>query len=776
MKLSDLKAYWIFLRRNKLYTVVSVFGFSVSLMFVITLGLYVKEQLSVDDFQANKDRIFLMTHDNDYGFGNTVGSRLKESFPEIETYVRIHSTSIDVGKKGTKKIKAKALYADSTFFQVFSIPLIEGSVSQVLQSHNSVVVSQSFANKYYQGKNPIGLSLYIGKNDYTVTGLMADMPRNTILPEADFIVNYHGIADLWGVDWILTTDNNFGFTTFLVEKEGSDLLSKTPEILDFSKKNFWFYKNGFTSDLKLLPLKDAYYKINGGGFGGLRNNSLTIITLYSSIAILIFVVALLNYINLTVAQASFRGKEAAIKKLIGCSRRKLVMQLLTESLIMSVLTFGIGLFLAFLTEPFFNNVLSTTLHISEHLTSSVVLISIGFILFVAFVAGIIPALFISSFNPIEVVKGTFSRKIKASYSKALIIFQYTIALILLICSFSVKKQIDYMTNYDMGFNREGILELPNLLNPNEVDGLKSKLYSISGVELVSFSCGTPLNGGDNHSFEIDGQKFSFQEFMVDSAFFQIYGISILEETGVPVTDDTYWVNQKAYTALNPDTLTQLANMGWGNKKQIAGILSDFKIRNLRQETGLVRMRYMPDDKWPWNVIVKLSSGTDYYKVAKQIEKVYSDYTGGEIVEGRFVDDQIQDSYQKEKNTSGIMFAFTILTIIIMIMGVFAMSLYLIRQKQKEIGIRKVNGSTEYQILAMLNLDSLKRLLIACLIAYPVAHYALHKWLEQFPYRISTDWWSYILAAVIIMVLTLLSVSGITWKAARTNPIESLKRE
>lgn len=776
MKLSELRAYWIFLMRNKLYTLVSVFGFSVSLMFVITLGLYVKEQLSVDDFQVNKDRIFLMTHDSESGFGNTVGSQLKESFPEIESSIRIFGVSIDVGEKGTEKIKVKTLYADSTFFKIFSLKLTDGDPSNVLRSQNSVVVSQSFANKYFPDKNPIGLPLYVHNKEYVVAGLMEDMPRNTILPEAEIIVNYHGIVDLWGTEQIITTNNNFGFITFLVEKEGSDIRSKTPEMLQFCKNNFWLYQNGFTDDLKLIPLKDAYFKINDDPYGSLRGNSITMITLYSSIAILIFVIALLNYINLTVAQASFRGKEAAIKKLIGCSRGKLIKQLLVESLIMSTLTFGIGLILAFLAEPFFNEVLVTTLNLSEILTPWVIVSFVGFVVFVALISGIIPALFISSFNPIEVVKGTFNRKIKAGYSKALIIFQYSISILLLICSFSVKKQVDYMVNYNLGFNREGIFELSNVVSLKELDGLKSKLYSIPGVELISFSCGTPLNGGNNSSFELEGTPLSVQEFYVDSAFFQIYGISILKETGVPATNDTYWVNQSAYTALNTDTVTQLADMGWNNKKQISGILSDFNLRTLRRETGLVRIRLRVEAEQPWDIIVKISAGANYYDVAKQIEKEYSQYTGGELVEGRFVDDQIQDNYQKEKNTSGIMFAFTILTIIIMIMGVFAMSLYMIRQKQKEIGIRKVNGSTEYQILAMLNWDSVKRLLIACFIAYPLAYYALNKWLEQFPYRISTDWGSYIMATLIVLLLTLLSVSGITWRAARANPVDSLKSE
>lgn len=777
MKISDLRVYWKFLTRNKLYTLVSVFGFSISLMFVIILGVYVKEELSVDDFQEKKDRIFLMTHDKDYSFGNTVASYVQDKFPEVEAYVRLHPRDVDVGKKGTEKFKAKALYADSTFFNVFSFPLIEGSSSQVLVSHQAVVISKSFANKYYSERSPIGATLVINNKDYTITGMMEDMPRNSIIPEADFIVNYRGIIEFWGGNtWVIDTSDNFGFTIFLLEKEGADLRAKTSTMFEMFKKDFWLYKEGFTSDLVLMPIKEAYFNINPSGYGVLKRNSTTMITVYTSIAILILIIALLNYVNLTVAQAGFRGKEAAIKKLTGCSRGRLMFQLLGESLIMSLFTFLLGLFLAFLTEPFFNDVLNTKLELASQITPLIVAVSITFILVIALIAGILPAIFISSFNPIEVVKGTFSRKVKSTYSKALIIFQYTIAIILLICSFFVKKQIDYLVNYDMGFNREGILEMNYVLDKSQQDGLQSLLYNIPGVELVSFSNGTPLNGGNNMSFERDGQQYSFQEFQVDSTFFKIFGISIIETTGIPATNDTYWFNRKAYNALTPDPVTHIVDLDWSGKKQVAGIVSDFNIRTLHSETGLIRVRYIPPENTPWNVIVKLSPGADYYKTARRIEEEYSKYSGGEIITAQFVDDQIQESYEKERKTSSVLSVFTILTLIIMIMGVFAMSLYIIRQKQKEISIRKVNGSSESQIMLMLNVDSVKRIIIAFFIACPVAYYASTKWLEDFPYRISPEWWVFVLAGLVVLFLTLLSVSWMTWNAARSNPIKYLKAD
>ena len=770
MRLSDLRVYGKFLSRNKLYTLVTVLGFAVSLMFVITLGLYVKDQLSVDSFQENKGRIFLMAHDGSPVFGNNVAPYIMENLPEVETFVRIDGQSVDIGK-GSEKVQAKALYADSTFFKVFSFPLIEGDSSTVLQMPRSVVLTESFSNSYYPDINPIGATLVIYNMEYTVTGIMKDLPQNTMLYEADFIADYSAVVE----------DDNFAYVPFLLAKKGSDLRAKTPIMLELLKKEIWLYKDGHTSDLQLHSLQEAYFKTNTKGWNdGVKNNNLTLVSIYAGIAVLVLIIALLNYINLTVAQVAFRGKEAATKKLMGCSRKRLIGQLFGESLIMSASTFAIGLFLAFTTEPFFKNVLNTQSNLADQFTVPVILAMVLFVVFIAVVAGLFPALLMSSFKPIEVVKGTFTRKVKASYSKVLIVFQYTIAIVLLICSFFAKEQYDYMVNYDRGYNREGILEIYNRIPFEKMDGLKAKLYSIPGVDLVSFSRGSLSSGGDNLYYESNGQQFGIQRFKIDSTFFEMYGISVVEPTGVTPTHDTYWVSREAYHALNPDTVTYMADFEWGRKHQIAGILSDFKTEADYNKSPLVRMSYLNiDSDWetPWNTSIKLAAGTDYFKTARLIEKEFFAYFDWEYtIVAKFIDEKIQQKYETEQKTSTIMMAFTILTIVIMIMGVFAMSMYMIRQKRKEISLRKVNGATIGQVLLMLNVESLKRVLIAFVVACPVAYYAADKWLESYSYRISLDWWVFVQAGGIVLLLTLLSVSWMTWRAARANPIDFLRAE
>lgn len=774
MRISDLKVYQKFLFRNKLYTLVSIVGFSVSLTFVILLGIYVKQELSVDSFHKKKDRIFLLAHDTASSFGNPVADFVKDKCPEVESYTRIHYTPVILGEQGQPKIKADALFADPSFFETFSFKLIEGNPSQVLAPLKSVVVTKSFANKMFAGKNPLGARISINNTEHTITGIMEDIPQNTQIPKADFIVNYRSITNIWGGDWILNTADNFGFTMYFLEKEGSDLPAKTSMLLELFKKEFWFYKNGFTEDLKFIPLEDAYFKIDQS-YSPIRTNNKTLITVYTGIVILILVIALLNYINMTVAQAGFRGKEAAMKKLLGCSRRQIVLQLLTESFLMTSFTFILGLFMAFLIEPFFNNLLNTHLNLSSQFSPSLIFVVFIFVLFISIVAGFIPAIIISGFNPLEIVKGTFARKVKAKYSKGLIIFQYVVAITLLICSFFIKQQSDFLVNYDQGFNRDGILVMDNVLDSAKLDGFKDKLMSIPGVELVSYSRGTPVTGSNNNSFEVDGVQFSFQELVVDPEFFKIFGIKIFP-TGIEPTNDTYWVNQFAFNALHPDSVSFRANFGHNNYNQIAGIVSDFNFKSLREPISLMRIRNLPHGHIPWNIIVKIAKGADLNETVDKIKDTYSKYSGGEYFESRFVDDAVQQAYEKEKKTSQIISAFTVLTIVIMVMGVFAMSLYLIRQKEKEIGIRKVNGATEGEILRMLNFDSFVRVFIAFVFACPIAYYAMDRWLEGFAYKIELSWWVFVAGGLIVLLLSLLSVSWQSLKAARANPVDSLKSE
>lgn len=463
--------------------------------------------------------------------------------------------------------------------------------------------------------------------------------------------------------------------------------------------------------------------------------------------------------------------------MLGCDKKGIVLQFISESVLMTFISFFIGLFLAFLAEPFFNDVLSTDLDLKhQSLDIPFSLAIVVSIFLIGLISGLIPALLVSKFQPIEIVKGTYIFKVKSVYSKILISFQYTVAIALLACSVFIVMQTEFMKNYDLGFNKANILKLQNTIESERIPALKSLLEGISGVEKISFSSGTPLDGGNNNSFEYKGQSLSFQIFSVDTAFFDIFNIKI-KSTGITPNENTIWVNQKGYDALQPDSISYTVNVGGdGNSRQIAGIINDVHFRSLHTETGPLMINLRQAGWWPWSIVVKIKTGADPFKTADEIKKVYSEFNGGIPFEAKFADDTVQEWYTKEEKTSKILMAFTVLTFTILLMGIFAMSLYYVRQKEKEIGIRKVNGASESEIMKMLNMNFIRWIIMAFAIAVPIAYYIMQRWLENYPYKISLSWWVFALTGLAVLLISVISISIQSWKAASANPIDSIKSE
>lgn len=778
MWLTNLKTYRKFLGNNKFFTLVTVLGFAISLMFVLLLSIYVKQELSVDHFHKNKNRIFLLAQTREKAnFANPVADLIKDNFPEVESFTQIVSRNVTI-ETPNGKVNMKTLFADSAFFNMFSFPLIEGEPSKVLATRKAAVVTESFAKKMFQNEDPVGKFINLDDStSLTITGIMKDIPNNTQIPQTEVVVNYQTIQMNWGSD-ILTTWNNSSFTMYFMGKEGTYLPSKAPQILQlFHKNNYWMYTGGFAKEVTFIPLTEVYFSGVQVYFSEIRTNSKTLVSIYLTITILILVVAILNYINLSVSQAGKRGKEAAMKKLLGCDKKGIIVQFVSESVIMTFISFFIGLFLAFLAEPFFNDVLSTDLGLGQQLQNiPFALLIIMSILIIGLVSGLIPALVVSRFQPIEVVKGTYMQKVKSVYSKVLISFQYTVAIALLACSAFIIKQTFFMKNYDLGFNKDNILKLDNTVGAERIPALRSLLEGIAGVDKISFSSGTPLDGGNNNSFTYKGQSLSFQTFAVDTAFFDIFDIKI-KPTGVTPSNNTIWVNQKGYDALQPDSISYTVNFEDGGRSvQIAGITNDIHFRSLHTETGPLMLNLRQDGWWPWSIVVKIKTGADPFKTADEIKRVYSEFNGGIPFDAKFADDTIQEWYTKEEKTSKILIAFTILTFVILLMGILAMSLYYVRQKEKEIGIRKVNGATEKEIMTMLNMNFIRWIVMAFIIAVPIAYYIMQKWLENYPYKISLSWWVFALTGLLVVILSVISISVQSWRAASANPIDSIKSE
>jgi len=766
------KTYFRHLLKNKLYTLVTIIGFAISLAFIILLGVYIKNELSVDDFQVNKDRIYRIESEGSTDFSGPIAVDLKNKYPDIESYTRVYDQDGIATLSTNKKLNIHYLAVDNSFFNIFSYPLIKGSSSDVLASKNSIVLSQSYARKLFGDISPIGKKVAINtNNEFIVSGIMKNFPENTIFKLPDAIINIKVMSSITGFKSFLTEYGFCSMNIYFLEGFNGNLQSKASQILKDFKNNFWLYKEGYAKGVVFTPLKEIYFSTKQGE--GAKSNNKNLIVILSVIVLLILLLAIGNYINLTIAQANFRAKEIAIKKLVGSSKRSLFIQLIKESVSLCFIAVILALFLAKLAEPVFNSLLNTSLDLNSNFTFFNFIILIGFFNVIGVASGILPALRIASFKPIEIVKGSFHKKSKSVYNNLFITFQYILTIALLICSLLIIKQTYFLKNHNLGFNKDNIVHLPYLTDTNKKATVKNTLQQISGVKSVSITWGSPIDGGSNQSFNHNGKPVSFQEFSVDSSFFSVFGIKI-KPTKVAYSKNGVYLNEKALKVLGFDSIPASFKMN-DNKLPILGVVNDFNFNDLRKNIGPIMIHQQQDDSYASNIFIKIN-GTNSFETIKKIKVTYAALVDNSPFDVTFVNDAINQWYSKEEKTGKIIGYFTLLSFIISFMGILAMSTFYIQQRKKEISIRKVNGASIVQIFSLLNKNFLKWIGIAFILAAPTSWYFMNQWLENFAYKTKMSWWIFALAGLTTFLIAFFTISWQGLKAAIINPVESLRNE
>lgn len=766
-----LKTYLRYLLKNKLYTSVTILGFAISVTFILLLSVYIQNELKVDDFHVNKDHIYRIEHEETH-FSGPIAEDLKNSIPDIDDYTRIYSQNGIVTTNSDQKLRLDYLAVDNSFFNMFSFPLIHGTAAEVLSAKNSIVLSKSFSHKLFGEIEPLGKKVAINTNtEFIVTGIMEDFPENTHFKNQDALININSMAGITGFEEFLSEYGFCSMNIYFLEKENGNLPSKAPQILETFKKDFWLYKEGWAKSLVFTPLKDIYFSSKYGH--GTKSNSETIIIVLSVIVLLILILAISNYINLTIAQSTFRGKEVAIKKIMGSSKKRLFIQFLKESVILCLLAMAVSLVLAKLAEPVFNSLLDTQLHFNDKLTFLNLLILVGTFSFIGILSGILPALKITNFKPIEVVKGGFRRKSKGVYGKVFITFQYTVTIVLLTCSWLIMKQTYFLQNYDLGFNKENIVQMEYLGSSDKKASIKDALQRIPGVHEVSLSWGSPLDGGSNQSFDYNGKPVSFQEFRVDSSFFNVFNIG-LRLTDVAYSKEGVYLNETALKVLGFESIPASFKMN-DQELPILGVVNDFNFNKLSKHIGPIMIHQQQEDYYASNIFLKVNSA-NLIDTVNQIKSTYAPLIDNAPFNVAFVNDTINQWYIKEEKTGKIIGYFTLLSFIISFLGILAMSTFYMQQRKKEIGVRKVNGATIGQILSLLNMDFLKWVGVAFLMAVPISWYVMGSWLENFAYKTIMSWWIFALAGLTTLSIALLTVSLQSFRAATNNPINALREE
>jgi len=766
----------IFLRhlsKNKLFTTISVFGFSVGLLFVILLSVYVDQELTVDNFHVNKDRIYRIETESDgASFPAPIADDLKNSIPEIEDFTRTLSDNANISAINTVKFPFEFLGVDAGFFNIFSFPLIKGDKEEVLNTKNSIVLSKKLALKLFNSVDIIGEEVYVNTDiQYQVTGVMEDFPVNTHFKKPDAIFNIRAFEDMQGFKNIMTEYGFGSLSIYLLAKPKTNLPAQAPEILKKFKKDFWIYKEGYQDGVEFTVLKDIYFSKKEGIF--VKNNSKTLVVVTSVIVLLILILAIINYINLTIAQASFRFKEVVVKKLLGKSKRKLLISFILESIALCTIALIISLLLAKLAEPIFNQLLDTELNLNHKFTLKNIVLLFGFFSSIGIISGLIPALFMANFKPIEMVKGSYNRTNKETYAKGLVIFQYTITISLIICTAFIAKQTYFLRNHDLGFEKEQIAWFEYVVSGDKNQTIKNTLSKIPGVSQVSIIHGSPLDGGNNQAFDYEGRPMSFQQFDVDSTFFEMFKIKI-HNKDVAYSKEGVYLNETAVRELGLTNDAVSFKMR-GEELPILGIVNDFNFNSLKENIGPILIKQIPHDGYAWQMIVKLKSN-NLTATMNKIRTTYSEIAEQNPYEYGFLADSISEWYIKEEKTAKIIGYFTVLSLLISALGILGMATFYTRQRKKEIGIRKVHGSRVIEDIIHLNKDFIRWVLTAFMLSIPIAYFSMAHWLENFAYKTSLSWWVFAIAGFTIFCVPFITVSWQSWKIAIRNPIEALRTE
>ncbi len=769
--MKGIKTFLRHLAKNKLYTTVTILGFAISLTFIILLSVYIGNELAVDNFHVHKERIYRLENES-VDFSPPIATDLKTSIPEIEDFTRTLEGDGRIMASNGQQLKVNYLGVDTGFFDIFSFPLLKGRPKEVLQAANSIVLSKTMAIKLFGTIDIVGKTVFINKDhQFMVTGVMDDFPESTHLVYQDAIVNLRAFQRIWGFENILEEYGFASISIYFLAKPNTDLPSKASQLLQKFKKEYWLYQEGWANTVVFTPLKELYFSTKIGT--GTKSNSKVFITVLSVIVFLILVLAVGNYINLTIAQATARGKEVAMKKLLGASKKRLFIQFIKESISLCLVAVLLALVFAKLVEPTFNNLLDTRLNLNDKFTMVNTAVLIGAILFIGIVSGMVPAINITAFKPIEVVKGAYGKTSKSMYGKVFTTFQYTVAIGLLACSWIILKQTDFLRNKDLGFQKDNIVHLEYVAGMNQKEVVKNALLEIPGVQDVSLTWQSPLSGGSNQTFDYNERSVSFQEFAVDSSFFNVFDLKV-NFTAAAYSKDGVYLNETAIKELELNEDAVAFNMG-EDKKPILGVVKDFNFKELRDKIGPLMIRQQQPDSYAESVFLKIN-GKNIAETADKIKATYTNLIGDVEFDLSFVDETIDQWYKRDERAGMIIGYFTLLSVIISVMGILAMSTFYMRQRVKEIGIRKVNGATVVEILKLLNQRFVKWVGLAFLISTPLSWFFMNKWLEGFAYKTTMDWWVFVLAGVTALLIALATVSWQSIKAATINPVDSLRTE
>lgn len=793
--------------RNKGFSSINIIGLAIGLATCLLITIYVMDELSYDKFNKNADRIYRV--DGDIQFGGThfvlavapdqMGPTLVKDYPQVEQMVRFRGYGGFSVKKGTQNVvETRVIYTDPTLFDVFTLPMIAGNPKTALLEPHTMVISESMAKKYFNRTDVVGQSLFINdKRDYKITGVIKDVPTQSHF-NFDFFVSLAESDEAKASNWL---SNNFN--TYVVLRKGVDpqfMNSKMPEVvrkyMGPQVQQFLgasldeITKSGSHAFYTFTPLTSIHLHSDKVAELG-ANSSVEYVYIFSGIALLILLIACVNFMNLSTARSANRAKEVGVRKVLGSLRSTLVGQFLAESTLVCLISMILAILIAWLMLPYFNQLSAKDMNIGVMTRSWMLPTLLIIVVLVGLIAGSYPAFFLSSFQPIQVLKGKIAAGFKGSWLRSsLVVFQFLISIFLFVGTIVIYNQISFIRNKKIGFNREHVLNIHNCYAlGDQAKTFKNEIAALPGVEGATMTGYLPTGPyrNDNPYFmdaTLDQKKaISMQSWDVDENYIPVLGMElatgrnfsdqlktdsnamIINEAAAKLMGLTDPVNTKIYSPKDID-----------RKKieiyTIIGVVKDFNFNSLRQQVTPLALFLRKEN----GTLALRIHTTEIPHLVNEIENKWRTMAPSQPFSYSFMDDDFNAIYRSEERMGRISLSFSILAICIACLGLFGLAAYAAEQRTKEIGIRKVLGATVSNIIGMLSKDFLKLVIISMLIAFPFAWWAMHRWLQDFAYRISIGWWIFVAAGGLAILIALVTVSFQAIKAALANPVKSLRTE
>lgn len=796
-----MKYFFRFLKNNPLYAVINVMGLALSLMFVILIGDYTYRQFSIDKWHRNHERIYVLGTEN----GNSLLSwpdcahSLKDRYPEVEDVccVYMHNGKIKHEDKVYEESQGdnagNIMLADSNFFRFFDFKMIDGDRETALDSPEKCVVTESLAKALFPDGNALGQPLqiegtrYVLVSDdngdpydsslvYTVSGVIKDLDKTVFLNETAVIANFERAPQVLGYRLRndLMASGPLGSTlSFLMLRPGASLEDKIEDLTSYCIESipvFNFYGN---TKAAIIPLDDLMFAPQNTG-AGLQTGDKSLLGILLAVVLAILMFAVTNYINLTVANTGFRAKEMATRRLLGSDGLGISLELIGESTLMVFISFIIGGALALLLEDKMAVLFKGKIDILKDINFSTVSVSLLFIVLAGIISGIMPTISLSKYKPIDVVKGSFRYHSKMVLSRIFIILQNVITMTMMTATLTILLQMNHLVNAPLGYNTENIYRVSS----DNPEVLRNALKSQPFIQGIGSFSGTSLDGNyRSMSTRKDKDNNNLLVYLTtwDKEFIDIMGINLVKDNHL--SGDVKYINEELAGKLSLGDGESEVTWGDGSVTQVAGVFSNFHMTNILDpyQPFMITVKDTDEIEDP-NFMVKTDGSPDARKKLCDLIKEVDGSTEDIDWKVQSVDDNIKASLNEEKNTMRIVSIFTGIAVLISILGFIGMSLFFIRQRKKEIGVRRIMGSTTNEVLSLLLTKFCAPLLVSFIFAVPLSWFIMDKWLESFSYRIGLSPWIFIASGAVSLLIAVVSIFFQTLHAAHSNPADAIRAE